>query len=48
MPEVIIKLVVDGSIEDVLTFKTKEEAIKKAIRINKFLDRNKYYMERVK
>lgn len=48
MTKIIIKLVADDSVEDVLQFETKEEADKKEREISKFLDRKKYYMERVK
>ena len=48
MEEIIIKLVADDSIEDVLRFKSSEEADKKEREISQFLDRKKYYMERVK
>ena len=48
MAEIIIKLVADDSVEDVLQFGTKEEADEKEREIGKFLDRKKYYLERVK
>ena len=48
MAEIVIKLVADNSIEDVLQFESPEEADKKEREISKFLDRKKYYMERVK
>ena len=48
MAEIIIRLVADDSIEDVLQFESPEEADKREREISGFLDRNKYYMERVK